>query len=57
MSGIIVDGVAYTPAMIRALLRERHDLAMELALCRDTLRHRTAALNRVVAERAPLSER
>ena len=54
---ITVDGVTYTVDDLRALLRECHDLAMELALCRDTLRHRTAALNRVVAERAALSER
>jgi hypothetical protein len=53
MTGAIVDGVAYSVPQLRALLRERHDLAMELALCRDTLRRRTDALNRTAEENAP----
>ena len=47
---MIVDGVGYTPGMIRALVRKRHQLASELTLVRDTLARRTEALNRVVAE-------
>jgi hypothetical protein len=50
VTGIIVDGVAYTPAMIRTIARERHQLASDIATLRDTLRRRTDALNRTAAE-------
>ena len=54
MSGIIIDGVAYTPAMLRTIILERHQMAAELRLVRDTLRLRTEALNRLVEEHGPV---
>ena len=50
MTGIIVDGVGYTTAQVRTFILERHELASEVATLRDTLRLRSAALNRVAAE-------
>ena len=47
---MIVDGVAYTPAMIRAIVRERHQLAADAQRLAETLRLRSDALNRVTAE-------
>jgi len=44
---IVVDGVAYFPGRIRQIIRERHQLASEVRLLRQTLVLRTAALNRV----------
>lgn len=48
--GLIVDGVGYTTGQIRRLVLERHELASEVVILKDTLRRRTAALNRVAAE-------
>lgn len=48
--GIIVDGVAYTPAMIRALILDRHQLATTAQELAQLLRLRSEALNRVAAE-------
>ena len=53
---MIVDGVAYTPGMVRRLILERHQLAADLEHLRDTLTLRSAALNRVAAENDRLRE-
>ena len=50
MTGVIVDGVGFTSAQVRALIRERHQLASDLAVVLHTLRLRSDALNRVAAE-------
>ena len=34
MSGIIIDGVAYTPAMLRTIILERHQMADDLRRAR-----------------------
>ena len=53
---MIVDGVAYTPGMVRRLILERHQLAADLTVTRDTLHRRTAALNRTSLENERLRE-
>ena len=50
MTGVIVDGAGFTSAQVRALIRERHQLASDLAVALHTLRLRSDALNRVAAE-------
>ena len=50
-----MDGVPYTTAQLRTIIRERHQLAADLNLLRDTLTRRTEALNRLAQERHPLN--
>ena len=57
---MIVDGVGYTPAKIRELVRERHRLADDVRRLRarleqndSHLRYRTAALVRMIAKKGP----
>jgi hypothetical protein len=47
---VIVDGVPYTAAQIRALAAEVRRLELKVAELTDTLALRSAALNRVAAE-------
>lgn len=61
MNGVIVDGVAYTSAQVRRLVRERHELASEVVVLRDRLRRndrhlrlRTDALIRSIARKGPV---
>jgi len=53
---VIVDGVAYTVAQVRALAAEVRRLELKVAELTDTLTFRSAALNRVAAENHRLRE-
>jgi len=53
---VIVDGVPYTAAQIRALAAEVRRLNLKVAELTDTLTLRSAALNRVAAENDRLRE-
>jgi hypothetical protein len=53
---MIVDGVPYTAAQIRALVATVRRLELKTAELTDTLALRSAALNRVAAENDRLRE-
>jgi hypothetical protein len=53
---VIVDGVPYTAAQIRAMVAEVRRLELKVAELTDTLTLRSAALNRVATENDRLRE-